>query len=80
MASHIVSSHRPRELLERYYLFGTLDEVVESCRRRTEVGVEHLILHPYTDDPAQLELWGSELLPRLKALEVKRPAAARNAP
>jgi probable F420-dependent oxidoreductase len=79
VASHIVSSHRPKELLERYYLFGTLDEVVEACRKRTEIGVEHLILHPYTDDPAQLELWGSALLPRLKALEVKRPAVTGSA-
>ena len=37
------------------------------------------ITNPYTDDPAQLELWGSALLPRLKALEVKRPAVARGA-
>lgn len=73
VATEIVSSHRPPELLERYYLFGTLDEVVATCRTRAEIGVEHLIIHPYTDDPAQLELWGSALLPRLKALEVTRP-------
>lgn len=73
VATEIVSAHRPPELLERYYLFGTLDEVVETCRARAEIGVQHLIIHPYTDDPAQLELWGSELLPRLKAMQVKRP-------
>ena len=72
-AAQIASDYRPRALLERYYLYGTLDEVVELCRLRTSIGVEHLILHPYTDDPAQLELWGRELLPRLQALAVTRP-------
>lgn len=72
-AAGILGDGRAPELLEESYLFGTLDEVVENCRRRIEAGVEHLILHPYTDDPAQIELWGRELLPRLRALV---PAAA----
>ena len=56
-------------------LFGTLDEIVEACRVRAQIGIEHLVLHPYTDDPAQLELWGRELLSRLRALDVT-PARA----
>lgn len=74
-AIKILGTHRPRELLEMSYLFGTIDEILENCRRRIEAGVEHFILHPYTDDPAQLELWGRELLPKLKAIEVKKPSA-----
>lgn len=70
MATEILGDGRSPELLEDSYLFGTLDEVVEQCQWRADLGVEHIIIHPYTDDPAQLELWGSELLPRLKAMTV----------
>jgi probable F420-dependent oxidoreductase len=69
-AEAINGTHRPRELVERTYLFGTLDEIVEACRVRAAIGVQHLVLHPYTDDPDQLEFWGRELLPRLQSLEV----------
>lgn len=75
MARDVLGDGRSPDLLEESYLFGTIDEVVESCRQRTEVGVEHLIIHPYTDQPDQLELWGRELLPRLRQLPIgKRPA------
>ncbi|MCL6649805.1 MAG: TIGR03619 family F420-dependent LLM class oxidoreductase [Chloroflexi bacterium] len=73
VAADIVGTARPPELLQASYLFGTLDEIVAACQERAAVGVEHLILHPYTDDPAQLDLWGRLLLPRLKALPVTRP-------
>ncbi|MHB8621393.1 MAG: hypothetical protein ACYDAG_17820, partial [Chloroflexota bacterium] len=70
VAEDILGQGRSREQLEQSYLFGTLDEIVEACRRRAAVGVAHLILHPYTDDPSQVELWGRELLPRLTQLDV----------
>lgn len=73
-ARQIVGVSRAPESLEESYLFGTLDEVVEGCRRRARIGVQHLILHPYTDDPEQLELWGDLLLPRLRELEVTTPS------
>jgi hypothetical protein len=71
-AVNILGTNRPRELLEMEYLFGTVDEIMANLRHRVQAGVEHLILHPYTDDPAQLELWGRELLPRLKAMDVQK--------
>lgn len=73
-AARIVGGSRARELLEQSYLFGTLDEVLEGCRRRAAVGVQHLILHPYTDDPDQLELWARDLLPQLRDLDVAAPS------
>jgi len=73
-AVKIVGRSRARELLEQSYLFGTLDEVLEGCRRRADIGVQHLIIHPYTDDPDQLELWGRDLLPRLRELDVGTPS------
>jgi alkanesulfonate monooxygenase len=74
VAAEVLGDGRDEEHLERSYLFGTLDEVVRQCQERVDVGVEHLIIHPYTDDPAQVELWGKELLPRLKAMTVQRPS------
>lgn len=71
-AVNILGTGRPRELLEMSYLFGTVDEILENLRQRVQAGVEHLILHPYTDDPAQLEFWGCELLPKLKAMDVNK--------
>ena len=73
MAAEVLGDGRDEEHLERSYMFGTLDEVVAQCQARVDVGVEHLIIHPYTDDPDQLELWGSELLPKLKAMTPARP-------
>lgn len=72
-AADVLGDGRDEEHLERSYMFGTLDEVVAQCQARVDVGVEHLIIHPYTDDPEQLELWGRELLPRLHAMQVERP-------
>lgn len=73
LAAEVLGDGRDEEHLERSYLFGTLDEVVAACQARVDVGVEHLIIHPYTDDPEQLELWGRDLLPRLRAMDVTRP-------
>jgi alkanesulfonate monooxygenase SsuD/methylene tetrahydromethanopterin reductase-like flavin-dependent oxidoreductase (luciferase family) len=67
-ARRVVSGQRPPALLEEYYLFGTLDEILEGCQQRARVGVEYLIIHPYTDEVEQLELWGRELLPALHAM------------
>lgn len=68
----VLGSGRPRELLEQTYMFGTTDEIVENLTRRSEAGIQHIVLHPFTDDPAQLELWAETLIPRLRAIEVKR--------
>lgn len=70
VASDILGHSRSREQLEQSYLFGTIDEVIEECRHRADIGIDHLILHPLTDDPEQIELWGRELIPALKEMEV----------
>jgi probable F420-dependent oxidoreductase len=69
-AEVILGTGRSRQHLEQSYLFGTFDEVVDQCRLRAEIGIDELILHPYTDDPRQIEAWGKELLPVLKDMEV----------
>lgn len=71
-AAEILGTNRPRELLEESYLFGTIEDVIANLRERASAGISHIILHPFTDDPEQLELWGRELIPRLKAWDVAR--------
>jgi probable F420-dependent oxidoreductase len=72
-AEKILGTSRPRDLLEKSYLFGTIDEIVENVKARVSaVRVSHMIFHPFTDDPDQLELWGRELVPRLMEIEVQR--------
>lgn len=74
-AEVILGTGRSREHLEQSYLFGTIEEVIEECRRRAEIGIDELILHPYTDDPSQIEAWGEQLLPALREIAVgPRPA------
>jgi probable F420-dependent oxidoreductase len=68
----VLGSGRPRELLEQTYMFGTIDEIVENLINRSAAGIQHIVLHPFTDDPAQLELWAETLIPRLRAIEVQR--------
>src|SRR5690606_21172112 len=48
MAAEVLGDGRDEQHLERSYMFGTLDEVVAQVQARVDVGVEHLIIHPYT--------------------------------
>jgi alkanesulfonate monooxygenase len=68
----VLGSGRSRELLEQTYMFGTTEEIVENLTRRAEAGIEHIVLHPFTDDPEQLELWADTLIPHLRAIRVSR--------
>lgn len=72
-AFDILGDARPRDLLEKTYMFGTTDELIEEIRSRAAIGISHFIFHPYTDDPAQLEKWATDFLPRLKEIEVVQP-------
>lgn len=74
-AVDILGTGRPRDLIEKTYMFGTTEELFREIKGRAEAGISHFIFHPYTDDPAQLELWARDFVPRLKEIEVKRPMA-----
>jgi alkanesulfonate monooxygenase len=62
----VMSEARGPEYLERVYLFGTPDEVVESLQARVEAGVQSFILHTMTPDPAQLEQWATHIIPHVR--------------
>jgi probable F420-dependent oxidoreductase len=62
----VMSSARGPEYLERVYLFGTPDEVVESLQARIDAGVQSFMLHTMTPDPAQLEQWATHIIPHVR--------------
>jgi probable F420-dependent oxidoreductase len=61
----VMSEARGPEYLERVYLFGTPDEVVQSLQARVDAGVERFMLHTMTPDPAQLEQWATHIIPNV---------------
>jgi alkanesulfonate monooxygenase SsuD/methylene tetrahydromethanopterin reductase-like flavin-dependent oxidoreductase (luciferase family) len=62
----VMSEARGPEYLEKVYLFGTPDEVVESLQKRVDAGVQSFMLHTMTPDPAQLEQWAEHIVPHVK--------------
>ena len=73
VAKDVLGTGRSRDLLEETYMFGTIDEIMASLRQRAEAGITHIIFHPWTDDPQQIELWGRELIPRVREIETCEP-------
>jgi probable F420-dependent oxidoreductase len=62
----VMSEARGPEYLEKVYLFGTPDEVVESLQKRVDAGVHSFMLHTMTPDPAQLEQWATHIVPHVR--------------
>lgn len=62
----VMSEARGPDYLEKVYLFGTPDEVVESLQARVDAGVEQFMLHTMTPDPAQLEQWATHIIPHVR--------------
>jgi len=62
----VMSEARGADYLEKVYLFGTPDEVVESLQARVDAGVQSFMLHTMTPDPSQLEQWGTHIIPHVK--------------
>jgi alkanesulfonate monooxygenase len=62
----VMSEARGPAYLEKVYLFGTPDEIVESLQARIDAGVQRFMLHTLTPDPAQLDLWATEIVPHVR--------------
>ena len=62
----VMSNARGPEYLEKVYLFGTPDEVVESLQARIDAGVQRFMLHTMTPDPGQLEHWVTEMIEHVR--------------
>lgn len=55
--SQVMSSDRGSDYLEKVYLFGTPDEIVEKLQARINAGIEYFVLHTMTPSPEQLQDW-----------------------
>lgn len=62
----VMSSARGPEYLQKVYLFGTPDDIVEALQARVDAGVERFMLHTMTPDPGQLEHWITEVIEHVK--------------
>ena len=48
--------------LQSAYLFGTIDEMAARIRALAAAGIDHLIINPLTDDPAQIDLFADKIM------------------
>ncbi|HSJ34726.1 MAG TPA: LLM class flavin-dependent oxidoreductase [Acidimicrobiia bacterium] len=62
----VMSSARGPEYLEKVYLFGTPDDIIESLQARIDAGVQRFMLHTMTPDPGQLEDWVTEIIAHVR--------------
>lgn len=61
----VMDVKRSDQDLRLAYLFGTIDEMTERIRAIKASGVQHLIINPITPDPAQIDLFASEIMPNV---------------
>lgn len=62
----VMSSARGPEYLEKVYLFGTPDDIVESLQARVDAGVQRFMIHTMTPDPGQLEHWVTDVIEHVR--------------
>jgi probable F420-dependent oxidoreductase len=62
----VMSNARGPQYLEKVYLFGTPDDIVESLQARIDAGVQRFMLHTMTPDPGQLEDWVTEIIDHVR--------------
>ena len=58
----VMSNARGPKYLEKVYLFGTPDDIVESLQARVDAGVQQFMLHTMTPDAGQLEHWITDVI------------------
>ena len=58
----VMDAKRSDEDLRNAYLFGTIDEIASRVRQLEAAGVDHLIINPLSDDPAQIGLFADKIM------------------
>lgn len=58
--------YRSAELADRVAVWGSPQAVVDALERLRAAGVDHVLLHPVTDEENQLERLVAEVLPRFR--------------
>ena len=63
--SEVMGPHRDRDHLERSYMFGSIDDIVERIVDLKDAGCEYLVLGPTSDEPEQLDMLNELVIPRV---------------
>ena len=58
----VMDVKRSDQDLQNAYLFGTIDEMAARIRALAAAGIDHLIINPLTDDPAQIALFANQIM------------------
>ena len=58
----VMDVKRSDEDLQNAYLFGTIGEMTDRIRALAAAGIDHLIINPLTDDPAQIDLFANKIM------------------
>ena len=58
----VMDVKRSDDDLQNAYLFGTIDEMTARIRALAAAGIDHLIINPLTDDPAQIDLFAHKIM------------------
>lgn len=61
----VMGEHRDPDHLEQSYMFGSIDEIVTRIRDLKDAGCEYIVLGPTSDDPEQLDLLASLVIPQV---------------
>ena len=61
----VMDSKRTDEDLQRSYLFGAIDDLIERILLIKACGVQHLMFNPLVEDPEQVELFAKEIMPNI---------------
>lgn len=59
----IMGTHRSFDHLQESYLLGSMDDILGRIQDLIDVGLNHLILGPTSDDPGQLDIIAREIVP-----------------
>ena len=58
----VMDVKRSDDDLQNAYLFGTIDEMTARIGALAAAGIDHLIINPLTDDPAQIDLFAHKIM------------------
>ena len=58
----VMDVKRSDDDLMNAYLFGTIDEMISRISGLAAAGIDHLIINPLTDDPAQIDLFADKIM------------------
>ncbi len=61
----VMDVKRSDDDLRSAYMFGTIDQIATRVRELKAAGIDHLIVNPLTDDPAQIDLFVNKVLPEV---------------